>query len=419
MLIAVISGIIGAFFVYAFQFILNFLQSFADPFSPKVILYAAAGALAASIISMAAVKSRGESIPSYIRGIRDNGGQFSIKNTVVTLFSSIATLGTWGNGGIVAPLGRVTAGFTSWLSSLVNPETGDNSFRRTAAIAGMAATVSSITGAPIASGIMAVEIIQKRDMRYSDLFPSILAASTSYIISTYLGIERIFNFETVKHIHFNIGYIPVFLLTAVAAAAAGHGFEKFYSVLKKIVYNKYTKKAVVLRFTAATVISVSIFWFINPYFLGTGSSFQKMLFVSSDISLWHLSVSLPVSLTAAILIILRAFSVNITVASGQNVGFFAPLTQIGMLIGTMFAALFGFFGRPEYVQVLQAAGMSAMLASTMNIPLASAVLVSELFGMRFGLIAAFASILAFQLNRHHTIYDMILEEPESKDSINS
>ena len=96
--------------------------------------------------------------------------------------------------------------------------------------------------------------------------------------------------------------------------------------------------------------------------------------------------------------------------SGQSAGFFGPLAQIGMLIGTFTAFLFGYSGNPGDLHILQAAGLAGLIASSLNVPLAAAIIVSEVFGPQLGFPAAIAAILGFQLNRHHTVYDVTLEE---------
>ncbi|MBI9109261.1 MAG: hypothetical protein JEZ04_21120 [Spirochaetales bacterium] len=66
---------------------------------------------------------------------------------------------------------------------------------------------------------------------------------------------------------------------------------------------------------------------------------------------------------------------------------------------------------PEYYALL-AAGFAGVFSSTMNTPIATGVLTVELFGLFYSLPAGLASIVGFQINRHNTLYDMVLEEEE-------
>jgi CIC family chloride channel protein len=110
------------------------------------------------------------------------------------------------------------------------------------------------------------------------------------------------------------------------------------------------------------------------------------------------------------MMLVRSLAVGLTVGSGQSAGFFAPLAQMGMLIGTAVAFAFGYGGSPGDIHILQAVGLAGLLASSQNVPLAAAIIVSEVFGPHLGFPAALAAILGFQLNRQHTVYDVTLGE---------
>jgi len=55
-----------------------------------------------------------------------------------------------------------------------------------------------------------------------------------------------------------------------------------------------------------------------------------------------------------------------------------------------------------------AAGFAGLLASVMNIPLAAAVMTTEIFGLQYSFPAGLAAIVAFQVTRAKTIYDYAL-----------
>ena len=55
-----------------------------------------------------------------------------------------------------------------------------------------------------------------------------------------------------------------------------------------------------------------------------------------------------------------------------------------------------------------------MLSSTMNTPIATAVITLELFGFAYSLPAGIASIIGFQVNRSNTLYDFALRERKTE-----
>jgi H+/Cl- antiporter ClcA len=76
-----------------------------------------------------------------------------------------------------------------------------------------------------------------------------------------------------------------------------------------------------------------------------------------------------------------------------------------MLFGAAFAHLLGVPPlSPDYAAFV-AAGFAGMLASSMNIPLAAAIIAIESFGLQYSFPAGIAAIIGFQINRHQTIYD--------------
>ena len=149
---------------------------------------------------------------------------------------------------------------------------------------------------------------------------------------------------------------------------------------------------------------------MNPDMMGTGRDFLHRLFEDPSVVTGRLGNGIPLVFAALIMILVRSVSVGLTVGSGQSAGFFGPLAQIGMLIGTFTAILFGCSGNSGDLHILQAAGLAGLIASSLNVPLAAAIIVSEVFGSHLGFPAAIAAILGFQANRHHTVYDVILGE---------
>ena len=407
MVIAVVSGLVGVLLVSGFSRTITLVQRFIPFHGRWIIPIAVLGAVVAASISRLDPASRGEGIPSYIRGLRDHGGDLNLKTTVVKLLSSFASLATWGNGGLVGPLGRVSAGISSNLFASFKPAIGDRSLRRTAAICGLSAVLASITGAPLGSGVFAVEVIQKRDMRYSELFPSVLSSSLVVLIGEFFPLGVRFQLKEM-HAILEIRHLPALFVTVLLSALAGRLFELFYGRVSRFM-RRDSGRAVELRFAAAALVSVGITWLVNPEMLGIGRGFLHALFESPEIAVGRLGPSIPLVMAVLLMILVRALAVGLTVGSGQSAGFFAPLAQLGMLIGTAVALAFGYNDNPGDIHILQAVGLAGLLASSQNVPLAAALMVSEVFGPHLGFPAALAAILGFQLNRQHTVYDLAPE----------
>ncbi|MCK5737244.1 MAG: hypothetical protein KAH21_12240, partial [Spirochaetaceae bacterium] len=94
-----------------------------------------------------------------------------------------------------------------------------------------------------------------------------------------------------------------------------------------------------MRVSLPTSGVVGLIWLVNLEMLGTGKDFLQKLFDYPSIVSGNLGKSLPLALAALFMVLARSFSVGLTVGSGQSAGFFGPLAQIGMLLGTFTAIL--------------------------------------------------------------------------------
>ena len=98
----------------------------------------------------------------------------------------------------------------------------------------------------------------------------------------------------------------------------------------------------------------------------------------------------------------------ITVGCGMSAGFTGPAAIAGMLMGAAMASFVGISNASATYHAFIAAGFAGLLASVMNIPLAAAVMTTEIFGLQYSFPAAIAAIVGFQVTRAKTIYDYAL-----------
>ena len=95
--------------------------------------------------------------------------------------------------------------------------------------------------------------------------------------------------------------------------------------------------------------------------------------------------------------------------------FTGPAAIIGMTLGMMLANFLNIPPATASYHAFIAAGFASMMASSMNIPLAAAVMTVELFGLQYSFPAGFSAVIGFQVMRHHTIYDYsLLDEPDDE-----
>lgn len=403
--IAVVSGIIGTGIVQGFNFILTKSSLFFSQTLGFLPVWPVIGALlCGALFYRFSPGSAGEGIPSYLQGLHKFQGILDPKETFFKFWAALSTLGTFGNGGLVGPLGRVSAGVMSFLASRIKRLNFNSWDIRTATICGLAATVGTIFHSSIGGGIFAVEIVQKTEMRYRDLFPAILSSSTAVFISKALGWQSFYPITAVPAF-MNPRLLWALVLFALLTGFIGKGFTVLYIQVSRIFRREHSRN-IIFKVITGSIVAGFAAWLINPHLMGTSRSIIEALF-REDFQLLYgkLPQTIPFFLLLLILLIVKSVGNCITVGSGMSAGFTGPAAIIGMLAGASWAHVLGLApASADYISFI-AAGFSGVLASTMNIPIAAAVLTIESFGLQYSFPAGIAAIIAFQVNKHDTIYD--------------
>ena len=121
-----------------------------------------------------------------------------------------------------------------------------------------------------------------------------------------------------------------------------------------------------------------------------------------------LSATTSIAVVALVRVLSRTISSFLTIGSGLSTGLMGPAILVGLLLAVAAAEILGVdVGSPAYFAYL-ATGFAGIIASTMNVPVAAAIMTLELFGARFGLPAGIAAVVGFQINRHRTLYDFAI-----------
>ncbi len=411
MLLSIIAGIVGTLTVQSFIFLSTGITSFISAVRLPLWIWPIIGAgIAGGIIYRIQPHAAGEGIPSYIRGIRIHEGNLLFSVTFFKYWAALVTIATFGNGGIVGPIGRVSAGIMAFIVPYMKKiHVGFTSHdQRTAAICGLAATIGAVFHSSIGGGIFAVEIIQRKSMGYKDLFPAILSSSTAVFVGKSLGWGGFYHFDTIDKFMDShmIGWLLLF--TILIGVCGG-----FYTELYSLASRRFKRKEgnVLLKVTIGSALAFIIAWTVNSELLGISKKMVPAL-ISGNMSfmIGNLPFAQPMGLILLIMFFCKIVCNCITVGSGMSAGFTGPAVIAGMLLGAAAASFLNIaYATPTYYAFL-AAGFSGMLASSMNVPLAAAVMTTEVFGLHYSLPAACAAVIGFQVMRHHTIYEYALDE---------
>lgn len=411
LVISVTAGISGSLMVALFHILIGGARDQILTYSIPVPIWTLTGALICGLLFYRLSPSAsGDGIPSYIRGVLDARGEYPLRETIAKFAATLTALMTLSAGGMLGPAGRVSAGINSRIALFLSKGKILVDQRRTAAICGMAAAVGAIFHSPVGGGIFAVEVLQRANMRYSDLFPAILSSSVAVYIYNFFPISPPLKF-TIPPGQFDSALMPPIILTALVAALAGRLYTILFERISRI-YSKGNRQKVIAKLISGAAIASLLVFAFSPALVGNIPSVAQSVFSGDPLPVREFLSSLPYMALCIILIIIVAVASSVSIGSGISVGMTSPSILIGLLVGAFAANLLGFNpGEGEYYFLL-VAGFTGLLSSTVNVPVGAAVIAIETFGASYGFCAGVSSVIGFQINRHHTLYDFSLEDTD-------
>ncbi len=169
-----------------------------------------------------------------------------------------------------------------------------------------------------------------------------------------------------------LGFLPWTIGFSLIVGLLGSVYVRGYGLAVKVF--RRDQGRVVLKVVVGMAAASLLVWLVNPALLGTAAELTGALSNGEPELLYGaFAATTPLALVAI------AAARFVQVVAGQDLAGAFP-----------------------------AVGFAGMLAGSMNVPIAAAVLAVEVFGTGLGTPAIFASVIGFQMNRHSTIYDFAL-----------
>lgn len=405
--IAIVAGTLGASVLQLFRWLVSVGQEALDATGVPLPVWTLLAALfVGGVLYRIAPDAAGEGVPSYLYSLNRNDSRFKLRATLFKLPSALFTLAAFGSGGIVGPVGRTVAGVLSAFAERLTGTLLSDEDRRTAAICGMAATVGALFHAPISGGLFAVEIIQKQNMAYRDLFPAILSSVVAMWFSTTLGWQPLLVVSSPPG-QVSPGLVVSIVALAFVVGLIGGRYTSLYAFTVRLF--RRDQGRVLVKVVVGATAGAVIVWLVNPGLAGTAAPvFDAVLSGRLDMIYGSFPLAWPVVVVSLVMLVTRAVASCLTIGSGMSAGLMGPAALIGVLAAHAAAALVGIEpGTVDYFAFL-AAGFSGILASVMNVPIAAAIMAIEIFGLAYSFPAGIAAVIGFQINRHQTIYDYAL-----------
>lgn len=367
---AVVIGVICAGVAKALLALIGFITQLAyfqrlgpasltqpDPhrLGPISILIPIVGGLAVGLIARyGSEKIRGHGIPEAIQAILDRDSIIQARVAYLKPIASAITIGTGGPFGAEGPIIMTGAAFGSLLAQFIRLTSIE---RRVLLVCGAAAGMSATFGAPIASVLIAVELLLF-EWKPRSFIPVAVAAFVAEVIrSIIIGPNPPFLIAHPHTIH-----TSAFGWAAIVGLAGG----VVSAIMTRLVYTTedlYERLPIHWMWWPAiggAVVGVGG-WFV-PQALGVGySTINGMLN-------GQLAMSVVVGIIVVKIVIWIA-----ALSSGTSGGVLAPLLMIGGAMGTLLSTIIPGHDASVWATV----GMAALMGGTMRAPFMAAVFALE------------------------------------------
>ncbi len=403
-LIAVITGVLTGTVVLIFRVAVEIItqmyltsggasatsESFETLSQDTRFALAAGGALLIGVLlNRFPAQERRLGVVHVMERLSRHQGYLTLKSAMIQFFGGILALISGQSGGREGPavhLGAATASLLGQGFALPN-----NSIR-TLVACGTAAAIASSFNTPMAGVIFAMEVVMM-EYTISSFLPVIVAAVSSTILTQYLlGNEPVFS--VVDQDLATLLELPYIALGGLVIGSLAAAFIVLVQQFTRLSHWPFWMRA-----TLAGVITGGAAWYV-PQVMGVGYDTVNFA-ISGDIA-WQ---------ALLFIVAFKLVTSAATTGLGLPLGLIGPTLMIGACVGGVLGALAQLYGPPVEISVglYVMLGMCAMMAATLQAPLAALMAVLELTAnpniiLPAMLIIAVATLVTSELFRQKSIY---------------
>ncbi|HKR08855.1 MAG TPA: chloride channel protein [Gemmatimonadaceae bacterium] len=370
-LMAIVIGIVSAYVALAllkliglftnlffFQRVSTALVSPAgNHLGPFEVLVPIIGALIIGLMARyGSERIRGHGIPEAIEAILINGSRVDPKVAILKPVSSAISIGSGGPFGAEGPIIMTGGAFGSLIAQFFHLTASE---RKTLLVAGAAAGMSATFAAPVASVLLAVELLLF-EWKPRSMIPVALAAATAAAARRYImGMGPLF--PVTPHPAF-IG--PAGLAGCVAAGILAGALSGLLTLAVYAAEDSFAKLPIHwMWWPAIGGLVIGIGGLICPQALGVGY----------DIIGAELQGTIAIKLMLLILVV-KSIIWSVSLGSGTSGGVLAPLLMMGGALGGLESLILPNEGAGFWALV----SMGAILGGTMRSPFTGVIFVLEL-----------------------------------------
>lgn len=357
---------------YFGRFSMDIADLAKSPFGIWVVLIPVAGSLAVGLMARyGSEKIRGHGIPEAIEAILLGRSRLDPKVAILKPLSSAISIGTGGPFGAEGPI-IMTGGAVGSLIAQSLP-VSDNE-RKTLLVAGAAAGMTTVFGTPIASIMLAVELLLF-EWTPRSFIPVAVAAIVAEVARTALHMPSpLFPFS---------GSMPISVLGLVCWIGMGILGGLLSGCLTKLVY-----------LTEDLFPKIPVHWMWWPMFgglvVGIGGLIDPRALGVGYTNIEQMLNGTVAGQSAMLLLAVKAIIWAVALGSGTSGGILAPLLIIGGAMGAVVSGIMP-AATPGFWALL---AMTATMGGTMRAPLTATFFAIELTGATGALLPLMTACVA-------------------------
>lgn len=371
-----------------------------------LLLLPAAGGLAAGwVIWRFAPGTRGAGVEMVIDAYHNRAGYIRPRVPIVKLFATLFTLGTGGSAGREGPMAQIGAGVASYMGGLLELNARE---RRLLLLAGAAGGISALFRTPLGAALWSLEVLYRDDFESDGLFPCLVSSVTAYSVFTTI-FEQGSLFSVPVSYQFQPTQLAFYALLGLACTPLALVWIKLPPVMRKrwqaLRVPDFVKPAL-------GGLCLGALGLLLPWVFATGYGWMQDALRPVDDPARQLPIGYKGFALLLGVAVAKMLATMLTVSSGGSGGKFAPTLFIGGFIGGAFGLLFhqlapGVVAQPGAFVLV---GMGAFYAGVARVPIATIILISELFGSYDLLVPLmFTEMITVLLLRRYSLYDEQVE----------
>lgn len=297
-------------------------------------------------------------IPHVLERLSYHQGRLPLPNLIVQFVAAVISLASGHSGGREGPAVHLGAGTSSLLGQYLRPP---NNSLRTLVGCGTAAAIAAAFNTPVAGIIFAMEVVMM-EYTVAGFIPVMIAAVTATILlQLTLGDVVVFSVASLD-IH-RLEEIPFILLLGIVVGLMAVLFSRVL-----VTTARWQKPSLFLRLQLAGLLT-GLLALVLPEIMGVGYDSISTILSGQGAIGWLIALAIVKLLITAIVIGL-----------GVPVGLIGPTLFIGAAVG----AALGIIGHTSAADTVSSQalyamlGMGAMMAATLQAPLAALLALLEL-----------------------------------------